>query len=75
MANRPESGGNAAAGLSTGRVVEAVLVDAVGRVVVDEERVVLDVAPGGNVVVVVLVVGVVNRARVVVDGRALGLRS
>jgi hypothetical protein len=48
-----------------------------GRVVVDDVgRVLLVVAPGANVVVVVLVTeGVVNR-RVVVDARAAwGLRS
>jgi hypothetical protein len=77
IAKRPTSAGNAAAGLSGGRVVEAVLVDALGRVVVDDVgRVLLVVAPGANVVVVVLVTeGVVNR-RVVVDARAAwGLRS
>ena len=63
------------AGLSGGRVVEAVLDVAAGRVVVVDERVVL--APGANVVVVVLPVdvGVVAR-RVVVEARATsGLRS
>ena len=60
--------------MSGGRVVEAVLDVALGRVVVVDERVVL--APGANVVVVVLpvAVGVVGR-RVVVEARASGLRS
>ena len=77
IARRPGSVGNAAAGLSAGRVVDAVLVDAFGRVgVVVEERVVVVLAPGAKVVVVVLpvTVGVVKRR--VVEGCAVcGLRS
>ena len=79
MARRPRRGGNAAAGVSAGRVVEAVLVDALGRVVVVvDERVLLEVAPGAKVVVVVLpvTVEVVTRERVVVEDCAItGLRS
>ena len=79
MARRPRRGGNAAAGVSAGRVVEAVLVDALGRVVVVvDERVLLVVAPGAKVVVVVLpvTVVVVARERVVVEDCATtGLRS
>jgi hypothetical protein len=77
IAKRPRCGGSAAAGLSGGRVVEAVLVDAFGRVVVVDERVLPVLAPGAKVVVVVLpvAVGVVAR-RVVVEARAAsGLRS
>ena len=77
IAKRPRRVGSAAAGLSGGRVVEAVLDVAFGRVVVMDERVLLVLAPGANVVVVVLpvAVGVVAR-RVVVEARAaLGLRS
>lgn len=76
MAKRPRSGGRAPAELSTGRVVEAVLVDGVGLVVVVVERVLLVLAPGASVVVDVLLVtdGVVNRR--VVDVLAVsGLRS
>ena len=74
IAKRPRRGGSAVDGLSGGRVVEAVLDVALGRVVVVDERVVL--APGANVVVVLPVdVGVVAR-RVVVEARAIsGLRS
>ena len=78
IARRPRRGGNAAAGMSAGRVVEAVLVDAFGRVVVVEERVLLVLAPGARVVVVVLpvTVEVVARERVVVEDCAVtGLRS
>lgn len=74
IAKRPRRGGSAVAGLSGGRVVEAVLDVALGRVVVVDERVVL--APGANVVVVVLpVTVVVVGRRVVVEARASGLRS
>jgi hypothetical protein len=63
--------------LSAGRVVDAVLVDALGRVVVVDERVLLVVAPGASVVVVVLpvAVGVVPRRVVVEAWAAAGLRS
>ncbi len=77
IANRPRRGGSAAAGLSGGRVVDAVLDVALGRVVVVDERVLLVLAPGASVVVVVLpvVVGVVARRVVVEALAASGLRS
>ena len=68
--------GSADAGLRFGRVVDAVLVDAPGRVVVDDEGVELDVASRVVLVEFVLPVGVAKRPRVVVEGRAVaGLRS
>ena len=57
-------------------MVDAVLADAPGRVVVDDERVELDVASRVVLAEFVLPVGVAKRARVVVEGRAVaGLRS
>ena len=57
-------------------MVDAVLADAPGRVVVDGERVELDVASRVVLAEFVLSVGVAKRARVVVEGRAVaGLRS
>jgi hypothetical protein len=75
IAKRPGRGGSDAAELRFGRVVEAVVVDAPSRVVVDEEFVVLDPLP--RVVVVVEPPGsVVVGRRVVVEARAVaGLRS
>jgi hypothetical protein len=64
--------------LSAGRVVDAVLVVAFGRVVLVVERVLLVLAPGARVVVVVLPVTEddVAERRVVVDALAVsGLRS
>jgi hypothetical protein len=76
MARRPGNRGSTSAALSAGRVVEAAVVVAPERVVVDDEREVVVVAPGRVVVVVVVVDGSAKRARVVVDGRAVGgLRS
>ena len=78
IAKRPTIAGNAAAGLSAGRVVDAVLVGALGRVVVVVVgRVLLVVAPAANVVVVVVLVteGVVVRRVVVVARADWGLRS
>jgi hypothetical protein len=64
--------------LIAGRVVGVVLDDALGRVVVDDVVCLVVESFVGRVVVVVEVVvdGWLERARVVVDGRALGgLRS
>ena len=72
IASRPGRRGSAPAGLSAGRVVDAVLVDAPGRVVVPDGRVDVDDPPLRVVVVIefALPVGVANCERVVVEGRA-----
>ena len=73
MAKRPRAAGNAAAGLSAGRVVDAVLVSHPVGLCVVVGRVLLVAGAGARVVVVVVLVteGVVRRRRVVVDARAV----